>query len=129
MALLWRKKKKEPHQCPHRAQQSITAATGKDPAGDINNSSNHVSEAVVDRNKDEHLIVSSEVSDRNQPCQICRTEQLAARRYRIKLIIGLFFPFALQALDVTIVASALPWIASDFRKDAILRMDRDADIR
>ncbi|KAL5324576.1 hypothetical protein ACEPPN_009122 [Leptodophora sp. 'Broadleaf-Isolate-01'] len=29
---------------------------------------------------------------------------------------GLFFPFALQALDKTIIASALPFIASDFRK-------------
>jgi hypothetical protein len=48
--------------------------------------------------------------------QISREERLAARRYRILLIIGLFFPFALQALDVTIIASALPWIASDFRK-------------
>ena len=50
------------------------------------------------------------------PCEICRKEQLAARSYRIKLIIGLFVPFALQALDVTIIASALPWIASDFSK-------------
>ena len=84
MALLWRKNKKQPHQCPHQAQQSTTAPAGKASAGDINNSSNHISEAAVDRNKDEHLIVSSEVSDRNQPCQICRTEQLTARRYRIK---------------------------------------------
>lgn len=51
-----------------------------------------------------------------QPCQKCREERLAARNYRIKLIIGLFFPFAIQALDTTIVASALPWIASDFSK-------------
>lgn len=49
-------------------------------------------------------------------CQICRQEQLAARKYRIRLIAGIFFPFTLQALDVTIVASALPWIASDFNK-------------
>lgn len=47
-------------------------------------------------------------------CQVCREEKLAARSYRVKLIVGLFFPFALQALDVTIIASALPWIASDF---------------
>jgi len=48
-------------------------------------------------------------------CKICRKEQLSARRYRIRLIVGLFFPFTLQALDVTIIASALTWIASDFR--------------
>lgn len=52
-------------------------------------------------------------------CQICREEQLAARRYRIRLILGLFFPFTLQALDVTIIASALTWIASDFRNTSL----------
>ncbi|CAG9949374.1 unnamed protein product [Clonostachys rosea f. rosea IK726] len=35
-------------------------------------------------------------------------------KYRWKIILGLVFPFALQALDSTIIASALPWIASDF---------------
>jgi hypothetical protein len=53
-------------------------------------------------------------TDEKGRCVICRQEQIAARKYRWRLIIGLFFPFALQALDVTIVASALPWIASDF---------------
>lgn len=48
--------------------------------------------------------------------QMTREEKLTARHYRIRLIIGLFCPFALQALDVTIIASALPWIASDFRR-------------
>lgn len=36
------------------------------------------------------------------------------RVYRWKIVFGLFFPFALQALDITIVASALPFIAKDF---------------
>ncbi|KAE8449250.1 hypothetical protein EG329_008417 [Mollisiaceae sp. DMI_Dod_QoI] len=53
-------------------------------------------------------------TDAKGRCTICRQEQLAARRYRIKLVIGIFFPFALSALDVTIIASALPWIAIDF---------------
>lgn len=55
-------------------------------------------------------------TDTNQPCSICREEKLAARRYRWKIILGLFFPYAIQALDLTIVAGALPFIASDFRK-------------
>ena len=46
-------------------------------------------------------------------CRICWQEKLAARHYQIRLIIGIFFPFALQALDVIIVASALPFLASD----------------
>ena len=47
-------------------------------------------------------------------CLACRQEKLSARRYRCKVIVGLIFPFALQALDVTIIASAFPWIATDF---------------
>jgi hypothetical protein len=80
-------------------------------------------------------------------CQICRNEQLAARKYRIRLIIGklqvvqalfpchtvpfeydlkilgIFFPFALQALDTTIVASALSRVASDFGNYLTLSID------
>jgi hypothetical protein len=41
-------------------------------------------------------------------------EKKRRRVYRWKIIFGLFFPFALQALDTTIVASALPYIAKDF---------------
>jgi hypothetical protein len=49
------------------------------------------------------------------PCQQCKQEKRAARTYRWKLIAGLFLPFTVQALDTTIVAGALPFIASDFR--------------
>ncbi|KAH6960843.1 hypothetical protein HG530_004552 [Fusarium avenaceum] len=47
-------------------------------------------------------------------CTVCSSEKKAARVYRWKIIFGLVAPFALQALDSTIIASALPWIASDF---------------
>lgn len=50
------------------------------------------------------------------PCLECKTAKKVARRYRFKLIFGLFFPFSLAALDATILASALPWIAADFNK-------------
>ncbi|KAJ5502951.1 Major facilitator superfamily domain general substrate transporter [Penicillium fimorum] len=47
-------------------------------------------------------------------------EQLAEKRrknvYRWKIILGLFSPYCLQALDTTIVASALPFIAEDFHQ-------------
>lgn len=47
-------------------------------------------------------------------------EEKAAKKkrrvYRWKLILGLFGPFCLQSLDTTIIASALPYIAEDFRK-------------
>ncbi|KAJ4271617.1 hypothetical protein NW762_000322 [Fusarium torreyae] len=48
------------------------------------------------------------------PCATCVSEKKAARVYRWKIIFGLMAPFALQALDSTIIASALPWIAGDF---------------
>jgi MFS family permease len=38
------------------------------------------------------------------------------KHYRRRLMLGLFFPFLVQSLDVTIIAGALPFIASDFRK-------------
>jgi MFS family permease len=41
-------------------------------------------------------------------------EKRRKRTYRWKIILGLFSPFCLQALDTTIVASALPFIAEDF---------------
>jgi hypothetical protein len=43
-----------------------------------------------------------------------RAEKARRRRYRLKIILGLFAPFTLQALDTTIIASALKFIADDF---------------
>ncbi len=41
-------------------------------------------------------------------------EKKRKRKYRLKVLFALVFPFTLQALDMTIVASALPFIAADF---------------
>ena len=41
-------------------------------------------------------------------------EKKKRRSYRWKIIIGLFGPFTLQALDNTVIASAFPFIATDF---------------
>ena len=43
-------------------------------------------------------------------------EKQATSRYRWKLVAGLCLPFSVQALDATIIAGALPFIASDFSK-------------
>jgi hypothetical protein len=50
------------------------------------------------------------------PCSICKQEKKTVSRYRWKLIAGLCLPFSVQALDATIIAGALPFIASDFRE-------------
>ncbi|QUC24024.1 uncharacterized protein UV8b_08265 [Ustilaginoidea virens] len=48
------------------------------------------------------------------PCQSCKADEAMATKYRWKIVLGLVAPFTLQALDATIIASALPWIARDF---------------
>ncbi|KAI2632382.1 MFS general substrate transporter [Hypoxylon sp. NC1633] len=53
-------------------------------------------------------------------CLQCKAEERAAFKYRWKLVLCLILPYALQALDVTIIASALPWIAADFGEIAQL---------
>ncbi|EXM12495.1 MFS transporter superfamily [Fusarium oxysporum f. sp. vasinfectum] len=51
-----------------------------------------------------------------EPCQDCKRESGQQVRYRWRIILGLVLPFAISALDVTIIASALPWIAADFNR-------------
>lgn len=45
-------------------------------------------------------------------------EKKATRRYRWRLIAGLFIPASVQALNTTMIAGALPFIASDFSTSA-----------
>jgi hypothetical protein len=54
------------------------------------------------------------LNDQNDTPHEDPLEKKRRRRYRLKIILGLALPFALQALDTTIVASALPFIAEDF---------------
>lgn len=49
-------------------------------------------------------------------CEICKKTKHDARVYRWKLIIGLLLPYLLASLDLTVVATALPFIASHFQK-------------
>lgn len=84
--------------CPHR--QQVPLVSGSDPPGE----------------ETQQPTAPSPQDSSEGECQICRKERLAGRRYRTLLILGLFLPFSLQALDLTIIASALPWIAADFSK-------------
>ncbi|KAH8588360.1 major facilitator superfamily domain-containing protein [Bisporella sp. PMI_857] len=45
-----------------------------------------------------------------------KAEKKAVRKYRWKLVLGLFLPFAIQALETTVLAGAYPFIASDFNE-------------
>ncbi|KAK5172735.1 uncharacterized protein LTR77_002855 [Saxophila tyrrhenica] len=63
-------------------------------------------------------------NDRSSTEQMLHEEQTAAakqeksamRRYRWRLIAGLFIPASIQALNTTMLAGALPFIASDFNQ-------------
>lgn len=48
------------------------------------------------------------------PCTLCQEDRRAAKSYRWRLTAGLMLPYMVQALDLTIIAGALPFIASDF---------------
>ncbi|CAI7577816.1 unnamed protein product [Penicillium palitans] len=58
--------------------------------------------------------------DEEKKKKIRTPEEVAEKKrknvYRWKIILGLFSPYCLQALDTTIVASALPFIAEDFNQ-------------
>ena len=47
-------------------------------------------------------------------CELCAAEKAAARKYRWKLLLLLMPGFTLSSLDLTIVATALPFVASHF---------------
>jgi hypothetical protein len=55
-----------------------------------------------------------ENSRNSKTCPLCKQEKRDARKYRWKLIIGLLLPYLLASLDLTVVATALPFIASHF---------------
>lgn len=48
-----------------------------------------------------------------------RADKKRRRTYRWKIMVGLFAPYTLQALDTTIIASALKFIAEDFSPFAL----------
>jgi hypothetical protein len=72
-------------------------------------------EQKTDASRPESAVKSGEA----EPAVVSDEEALQKkkrRQYRVKIIFGLVAPFALQALDTTIIASALPYIAKDFSK-------------
>lgn len=54
--------------------------------------------------------------ENTQACICAKKPARSSKKYRIKLIAGLVLPYFLASLDLTVVATALPFIASHFRK-------------
>ena len=119
------RKKYKAHQEQKAAQQQEqTAYTGPD-AQDVAYPNNTYpppatyTQGVFIPNADPSLTPSPANPDKKDakskeetPEQIA--EKKRRRKYRLKLLLGLFAPFALSALDTTIIASALKFIAEDF---------------
>lgn len=63
----------------------------------------------------------------SQKCEICAAEKSRARKYRWKLLFLLLPGFFLASLDLTIVATALPFIASHFGMSERHSMNIQAD--
>ncbi|KAL7894115.1 major facilitator superfamily domain-containing protein [Trichoderma sp. TUCIM 5745] len=54
--------------------------------------------------------------ENTQACTCTKKPERTSKKYRIKLITGLVLPYFLASLDLTVVATALPFIASHFNK-------------
>jgi hypothetical protein len=66
--------------------------------------------------KQDDPITSSTVNDLSDLRERSRKEKREAWIFLINLTVRLLFPFCLQVLDTTIIVSAVPRIASDFRE-------------
>ena len=79
--------------------------------------------SLVDTNaRNEHI--SSKHSKSTEDAHDSKAEQRAMRNYRLRLVAGLFFPYLVQSLNTTMIASALPFIASDFSRTPLPRQNR-----
>ncbi|KAE8327358.1 major facilitator superfamily domain-containing protein [Aspergillus sergii] len=66
--------------------------------------------------EEDRVLVPQGLPKSDEKCQVCKKQKHDARVYRWKLIAGLCLPFILATLDLTIVATALPSIASHFNE-------------
>lgn len=106
------KENKQPDLCEHqRAAKNTTAAVA------AFDSIEPPSRSFSSAHQTGRLTIGN-LEDRadNTPCPICKEENSRMRIYRWKIVSGLCLPFIVQSLDTTIIAGALPFIASDFRK-------------
>jgi MFS family permease len=125
---LKKKKKESPsrrcvHQrdisAPHEPPAKSLLLTNKAPTDGPDNAISEVppEQGAIEKHDgqtSDELPMPDDIQASKNSCPTCKGEKREARRYRWLLIGGLFFPFMVQSLDATIIASALPFIASDF---------------
>ncbi|KAE8362389.1 major facilitator superfamily domain-containing protein [Aspergillus caelatus] len=74
------------------------------------------SQGTASITEEDRVLVPRDLPKSDEKCQVCKKQKHDARVYRWKLIAGLCLPFILATLDLTIVATALPSIASHFNE-------------
>lgn len=66
--------------------------------------------------KNEKTTHDNEAVNESKAAELSAEEKSATRKYRWRVIGGIFFPMLAWSLNKTMIAVALPFIASDFRK-------------
>ncbi|CAN8102695.1 unnamed protein product [Discula destructiva] len=103
---------------PSRAADTAETVDARSAVGEATSSSNpstHQSrKASAPSTAWPHSKSTSAAPEMKAPTLEEEAEQRRRRSYRWKVVLGLFAPFTLQALDTTIVAAALPTIAAEF---------------
>lgn len=107
----------------HKAQKQLQQQTrdgqlhsGEGPADNVDSRNPSASTASSHRPEQSKVDNHSNILTPEE-----KAENKRKNIYRWKIVLGLFAPFLLQALDTTIVASALPTIAEEFSKSYFLR--------
>ena len=129
MLAIFKRKKRPPKPCSHQRNSSLTQSVGAVPVPLTDTQAperrldviakapkNQVDVGSCPNQLSEKQVYSTEACLTLTPCAVCKEEKRTARRYRWTIIFGLVLPFCLQGLDATIIAGALPFIASDFRQ-------------
>ncbi|KAG8530659.1 uncharacterized protein KY384_004014 [Bacidia gigantensis] len=102
-----RQRQKREREATHDAPSDIVAADAPTPPSKTALSEHTLAEKEASTD-------TKHISDEDKQAQ--RAAKSASRTYRWKLIAGLFLPYFLASTDVTIIATALPFIASHFSR-------------
>lgn len=81
------------------------------------------SQGTASITEEDRGLVPRDLPKSDEKCQVCKKQKHDTRVYRWKLIAGLCLPFILATLDLTIVATALPSIASHFSEFSLVSLD------
>ncbi|KAL0940893.1 tetracycline efflux protein [Colletotrichum truncatum] len=111
ISYLWKKASKSSRAKKNNQQPAIIDGSVAEDVSERNNSTQEKAEQTTTSTTCVHQFDTAA-----GPCPTCKSERKARMNYRLKIFGGLVLPFTLQALDVTIIAGALPWIAADFHE-------------